>query len=145
MSVIPASVCLKNAVSSSQKLLTRLARPCGSYWGGGGANDKSCLLFVGVVSVAWMEDVPTGAVWVSRVMEAVSPAVFSEQGGRRLPAVLTGAGPLGTSACANRGTRLPLRWQADGLTPGHARAGSPCCPFRMNEAHPDGTFFSVLV
>lgn len=36
MSVIPASVCLKNAVSSSQKLLTRLARPCGSYAGAGG-------------------------------------------------------------------------------------------------------------
>lgn len=41
VSVIPASVCLKNAVSSSQKFLSKLARLFGSHARGEGPEEDS--------------------------------------------------------------------------------------------------------
>lgn len=54
MSVISASVSLKNAVSSSPKLLTQLSQLHISYARGEGTNEESCcLLFVRMLLIVW--------------------------------------------------------------------------------------------
>lgn len=60
--VCDTGVCLSEKCSILLPKVTNQTRPAVRLLLGGGPNDKSCLLFVGVVSVAWMEDVPTGAV-----------------------------------------------------------------------------------
>lgn len=64
VSVIPASVCLKNAVSSSQKLLSKLARLFGSHARRGRAPRRtaSSAFCSGDVGVCRTEDVSSGAV-----------------------------------------------------------------------------------
>lgn len=95
MSVIAASVSLKNAVSSSQKLLTALSQ---LYRRGGDEWESSRLLVVQLYEVG---HVPDSVMSDWGVLEAVSPGVCAVRPGKRCACFVGRLWAFGTSACTN--------------------------------------------
>lgn len=98
MSVIAASVSLKNAVSSSQKLLTALSQLCVPVQEGGDEWESYDLLVVQLYEVG---HVPGSVRSGWGVMEAVSPGVCAVRPGKRRACFVYRRWAFSTSACAN--------------------------------------------